>query len=81
MLSAKIIYLIHLTYSDLNKSGSNQVDLNHDGSNHVTANQSESNNVRFDPVSWTSKNQISDSDFDFLHDVLPRGSSTPATRK
>ena len=72
--------LIHLTYSNLNKYGSNQVDLNHDSSNQVAMHQADSDNVRFDPANSTNTKQISESNF-FLCDLLSWGSITSATRK
>ena len=70
-----------MTYSNSNKYGSNKVNSDNFASNHVVAHQYESNHVRFDPINLTNINQISYSDFDFIHDVLSLGSNTSATRK
>ena len=43
--------------------------------------QADSNHVRFDPVNLTNIKQTSDSDFDFLRDVLSWGGSASERRK
>ena len=70
-----------MTYSNLNKYGSNQVKLNHAGSNNVATHQTDLNNDRFDPANLTNIKHISDSDFYFLREVLSWGSSKYAMTK
>ena len=48
--------LIHLTYNDSNKSGSNQVGWNQSGSNHVAAHYADLNHVIFDSADSTNIN-------------------------